>query len=59
MKIVFYLLTILFLSLLISCSEEPPTGVEGPGQTCKDGLDNDGDELVDCADPDCAKRCKL
>jgi len=28
MKSIFYLLTILFLSLLISCSEEPPTSVE-------------------------------
>ncbi len=28
MKSIFYLLTILFLSLLISCSEEPPTGVD-------------------------------
>ena len=22
---------------------------------CQDGLDNDGDGLVDCADPDCAE----
>ncbi len=28
MKSIFYLLTILFLSLLIACSEEPPTNVE-------------------------------
>jgi len=28
MKSIFYLLTILFLSLLISCSEEPPTSVD-------------------------------
>ncbi len=28
MKSIFYLLTILFLSLLLSCSEEPPTGVD-------------------------------
>ena len=28
MKSIIYLLTILFLSLLISCSEEPPTGVD-------------------------------
>jgi len=35
MKFVFYLLTILFLSLLISCSEEPPTGVESETLTKK------------------------
>ena len=28
-------------------------GVEGKGKTCSDGLDNDGDATVDCADPDC------
>ena len=35
-------------------------GTEGKGQTCSDGLDNDGDGLVDCADPDCSKNkaCK-
>ena len=38
---------------------DPPANVEGPGKTCRDGLDNDGDEKIDCADPDCAKRCKL
>jgi len=37
-----------------------PVGVEGKGQTCSDGLDNDGDLLVDCDDPDCSKNksCK-
>jgi hypothetical protein len=44
---------------LAQCSEEPPTGVEGPGQTCFDGIDNDEDGDIDCADPKCAKRCKL
>ncbi|OGQ00499.1 MAG: hypothetical protein A2Z40_05100 [Deltaproteobacteria bacterium RBG_19FT_COMBO_60_16] len=29
-------------------------GSEGTGKTCSDGKDNDGDGLVDCADPDCA-----
>jgi serine protease AprX len=35
-------------------------GVEGKGQTCSDGLDNDGDGRIDCADSDCArsKDCK-
>ncbi len=28
---------------------------EGSGSTCADGLDNDRDGLVDCADPGCAK----
>jgi len=30
-------------------------GVEGTGRTCSDGLDNDGNGLFDCADPNCAK----
>lgn len=30
-------------------------GKEGNGKTCTDGLDNDGDGLTDCADPDCSK----
>jgi len=29
-------------------------GSEGSGKTCSDGKDNDGDGLVDCADPGCA-----
>lgn len=35
-------------------------GSEGKGNTCTDGLDNDGDNLIDCADPGCAKnkRCR-
>jgi hypothetical protein len=32
-----------------------PGGSEGKGNTCSDGLDNDGDGLFDCFDPDCAK----
>ena len=35
MKSIFYLLTILFLSLLLSCSEEPPTYVESETLTKK------------------------
>ena len=33
----------------------PPPGTEGPvgDPTCSDGVDNDGDGLVDGADPDC------
>lgn len=35
-------------------------GIEGKGKTCEDGLDNDMDQLIDCADPDCRKNrsCK-
>ncbi len=35
-------------------------GSEGKGQTCSDGIDNDGDGAIDCGDPDCAgnKSCK-
>ena len=34
-------------SALPSCSANPP-------ETCDDGIDNDGDGLIDCSDPDCA-----
>jgi hypothetical protein len=30
-------------------------GVEGKGGSCSDGVDNDGDGLIDCLDPDCSK----
>ncbi len=35
-------------------------GSEGKGNTCTDGLDNDGDNLIDCADSDCSrnKQCR-
>ena len=29
------------------------SGFEGEGSTCSDGLDNDGDGFIDCAEPDC------
>ncbi len=32
----------------------PTAAGEVPGQTCDDGIDNDCDELIDDADPDCA-----
>ena len=37
-----------------------PVNVEGPGQTCFDGIDNDSDGLTDCNDSDCSKKkqCK-
>jgi len=36
-------------------------GSEGKGKTCSDGIDNDGDYLWDCQDPDCSRNraCKL
>jgi hypothetical protein len=35
--------------------------VENPPEVCNDGIDNDGDHLTDCADPDCenAPNCFL
>jgi hypothetical protein len=35
-------------------------GREGKGKTCYDGLDNDGDTMFDCDDPDCDghRRCR-
>ena len=32
----------------------PPHEDTGGAQGCIDGIDNDGDGLTDCADPDCA-----
>lgn len=29
----------------------------GGNQFCHDGIDNDRDDLIDCADPDCARLC--
>lgn len=51
---------------VVACSSSPGTGV-GPslvsggslativgGEDCSNGKDDDGDKLIDCADPDCA-----
>ena len=37
------------------------TDPEGKGDTCSDGIDNDGDGLFDCMDPDCIKNrsCRI
>jgi hypothetical protein len=32
---------------------EQPSHSEGPGKTCTDGKDNDGDGYIDCLDPEC------
>lgn len=40
----------------ISDGGEKPVSTEGKGQTCSDGLDNDSDGDIDCADSDCAKK---
>ncbi|MBI5558885.1 MAG: hypothetical protein HY885_14760 [Deltaproteobacteria bacterium] len=36
---------------VVADGEVPPP--VGPETLCSDGLDNDGDNLTDCADPDC------
>jgi cysteine-rich repeat protein len=36
------------------CAEEPG----GPVEVCDDGIDNDGDRLIDCEDADCAESCQ-
>jgi hypothetical protein len=38
-----------------SGSSSDSGGSEGKGKSCSDTLDNDGDGLIDCADPDCSK----
>jgi hypothetical protein len=35
------------------CPKLPREGAEGKGKTCADGLDNDGDGLMDCQDDGC------
>lgn len=39
-------------------SEDGGYEAETGGTKCKDGVDNDGDKLEDCDDPDCGKWCK-
>ena len=47
----------LALALLIGCAYElypaPITGYESDDVNCSDGIDNDDDGAIDCADPDC------
>jgi hypothetical protein len=31
-----------------------PVGAQAQKEVCNDGIDNDGDKLIDCADPDCS-----
>jgi hypothetical protein len=38
-----------------SCDDE--TGLCVPPEICNDGVDNDGDDLTDCEDDDCASDC--
>ena len=47
-----------------SCSSDQTCGGGGDdggqnekGPRCSDGIDNDGDGLIDCDDPDCSKKC--
>ncbi len=43
----------------LSCGEAPPTAPISGEFNCRDGIDNDEDELVDCMDEDCADVCEL
>jgi hypothetical protein len=49
------------LLLIAACTKDvDPTDsadTEAVAEDCTDGSDNDGDALVDCADPDCAATC--
>ena len=44
--------------MLLGLSKNPACGGGGPKKEsqCKDGKDNDGDGLTDCADLDCASK---
>jgi hypothetical protein len=37
------------------CNHSPVSECAVPPEICDDGMDNDGDGLVDCKDPDCAQ----
>lgn len=39
--------------LLPGVGQTPAFGANEKGPRCSDGIDNDGDGLIDCADPDC------
>jgi hypothetical protein len=52
-------LLFLLLALTVCCSIGGLTGVafaQTKGEICDNGIDDDGDKLVDCDDPDCT--CK-
>ncbi|MDX9721922.1 MAG: hypothetical protein RBU37_14335, partial [Myxococcota bacterium] len=38
---------------LESFEQQPIMGAEAPVIACSDGVDNDGDGFIDCADTDC------
>ena len=52
----------LLLAVMVSCggvfagcqAGAPEAAGEGTATACRDGVDNDGDGLTDCGDPDCA-----
>ncbi len=48
-----HLLAIGALLLVIGMIQEPAFAAKEKGSRCSDGLDNDGDGLIDAADPDC------
>ena len=39
--------------LLLGVGQTPALGANEKGPRCSDGIDNDGDSLIDCDDPDC------
>jgi hypothetical protein len=47
------LLGVFALALLLSSPQVTPVNAQGKAEICNDGIDNDGDKLIDCADPDC------
>lgn len=43
------------VSLALLLAADPAAAQKPPAvEVCTDGIDNDGDKLVDCSDPDCA-----
>jgi len=49
----YFLITVLSLNCLNLCAQITEDSLETFTAACLDGIDNDGDGLIDCEDPDC------
>ncbi len=53
---IFTLLFVFSVVIAVGCNGDDKKKESSLAQ-CTDGIDNDGDGLIDCADPDCKKAC--
>jgi hypothetical protein len=49
-------LATLLISTVLALTTSPAYAAAEKGPRCSDGLDNDGDSLIDRADPDCGNQ---